>query len=707
MVRRKKVQSNRTLLQICLLLVKFFLISIGSLVTSLTKLLFQYRLSILAATAILVLIYVIFSIQNIKTLPFLEKLKPTERPLTTEFYDRDGQLLYRLYDSRNRSLINLEDLPPFVWQASVAIEDKHFFSHPGVDPTALARAAWQNLHTTDLQGGSTITQQLVKNTIVTPEKTVSRKIKEIFLSLCVEAVYSKQQILEMYLNEAPYGGTAWGVESAALTYFGKHTEDLSLAEAAYLAGLPASPTEFSPYGTNPDLGKLRERQVLAKMTELGYINPDQQQAALKEELHIKTPINEIKAPHFIMYVKSLLSQKYGDKAVLNSGLKIVTTLDSNLQEKTEEIVKSEVKNLKSLNVQNGAAMILDPKTGQILSLVGSKDYFDPQFGNYNAALALRQPGSSIKVITYAEAFKQGFSPGNTILDIPVSFPDGDKKYSPINYDSRFHGPVSLRIALGSSYNIPAVKLLSTVGLNKMIQTAKDMGITTFNDPRGYGLSLTLGGGEIRMIDMMAVYSTISQLGVYRKPTPILKVTDSYGQVLEEFSPEQKQVLQPEVAFLVTDILTDDKARSPAFGYHSLLYIPNAEVAVKTGTSDNKRDNWTYGFTPDFVVGVWVGNNDNSPMNPALTSGVTGATPIWNKIVHLLVDGKKIAGFEKPGGITETMVDSRKDLVLTNTKPKNLVKIRQIEDQLIFSDPFSSLATTSAQANQTRLQGGIN
>lgn len=717
--QKNKPSKKRSPIALATLLVKFFLIKIGQIPIDLSLFFWRlikflspkfyhrlkshrwvplkaYRMLLLVMVLIfLVGGYFLFVNMVVKLLPSPNLLQPGDKPLASEVYDRNGKLLYIFSDGINRSLIKLDDLPPYVWQSSVAIEDKNFFKHPGVDPTALARAVWDNLSTGSLQGGSTITQQLVKNTVLSPEKTYQRKLKEILLSLAIESVYSKQQILEMYLNEAPYGGTNWGIEAASQTYFGKPSKNLTLGEAAYLAGLPASPTQFSPYGLHPEFAVDRQKQVLDRMLALGYIKENQKQQALKEQLQIQTSPNPLLSPHFVLYIKDLLTKQYGPKMVNEGGLKIYTSLDLDLQNKVEAIVKDQVNQLSYLNVQNGAAMITDPKTGQILVMVGSKDYSDPQFGNYNSTLALRQPGSSIKVVTYATAFKQGFFPGNTILDMPVSFPDGINRYSPVNYDGHFHGPVSIRTALGSSYNIPAVKMLATVGIDNMIQTAQEMGITTFTDRNRYGLSLTLGGGEVRLIDMMAVYGTLAQMGTLNPVSPIIKITDSYGNILEDSANQQKQVIKPEIAYLITDVLKDDSARQPAFGYHSLLYIPDHQVAVKTGTSDNKRDNWTFGYTPNYVVGVWVGNNDNTPMNPALTSGVTGAAPIWNQIMHTLLDNQQDVAFVKPTDVIETTVDGRKDLAISNSKSKDLVQVFKKDNQTVFIDNFSQYATPTA------------
>lgn len=659
-----------------------------------------------AAIFIIFLLYLYTTFILIATyqLPSPERLTSTNKALTTEFYDRNGKLLYRMYEGRNRILIKLDELPSYVLQATIAVEDKNFYSHFGIDLAAIIRAFRANLQKetevngTYLEGASTITQQLIKNTLLTAEKTYRRKIKEIILALWAERLYNKGEIAQMYLNEAPYGGPAWGIEAASQTYFNKSARNLTLAQAAFLAGLPVSPTQFSPYGSNPELGKLRQKEVLRRMIENKFITQYQADLAFAEDLHLKPPQNDIKAPHFVMFVKDLLSAKYGQRVVSQGGLKITTTLDLNIQSQVENIVSEEVGQLGNLNVSNGAAMVLDGKHSQILAMVGSKNYYEPQFGAFNVTTALRQPGSSIKVATYAEAFKQGYSPGNTILDVPVVFRDNwGNSYSPVNYDGAYHGAISIRQALGSSYNVPAVKLLATLGVSEVAQTAQDLGITTFANPKKYGLSLTLGGAEVTMIDMMTVYDTLSQLGSKKEATPILKVTDSDGNLLEEYENNRSQTIAPEIAYLITHILADNNARKSAFGEKSKLLIEGKTVAVKTGTSDNKRDNWTFGYTPEVVVGTWVGNNNNSPMHPSLTSGVTGAASIWNNIMTYLINGKPDLAFERPAGIAEVFLDNRKDLAISTVLPKSLVRVGQKDNQIIFSDPFSTLASPSAQA----------
>lgn len=650
---------------------------------------------VLSVFIISLFFYSFYLIKFVHDIPSPKSLKQSgNSALTTEFYDRKGKLLYKLYAGKNRTLIKLDELPPQLVNATIAIEDKNFYSHAGVDLYGVMRALLTNLQEKqEVQGGSTITQQLIKNSLLTTDRTWERKVKEAILAFWTERIYSKQEILQMYFNEVPYGGPAWGVEAASQTYFGKSASKLDLAESAYLAGLPASPTLYSPYGTNPEKGRERQREVLRRMVEDHYISSDEAANASKEELAILPPTTTIKAPHFVMYVRSLLGQKYGEKTVSEGGLKVYTSLDLDTQEMAEQVVKDEVSKLAALNVSNGAAVIEDPKTGQILAMVGSKDYYDPKDGNFNVALSPRQPGSSIKPITYATAFKQGYSPGSVILDTPTVFRNQWETYAPVNYDGKFHGPVSIRTALGSSYNIPAVKMLAIVGLPNMLQTAKDLGITTLNDTNQYGLSLTLGAGEVKLVDMMSVYSTFSQNGMKYPQTPILRVTDSNGNILEDNQqPVGEQVLSPGVAYLITNVLADNAARTPAFGPNSLLNIPGYNVAVKTGTTDSKRDNWTFGYTPEFAVGVWVGNNDNSPMDPALTSGVTGAAPIWNRLMANLLAGRAPLAFTRPAEVTDGIVDGRRDLVLNSQAINpglNASKPSPLDKTITFTDPFST------------------
>ncbi len=657
----------------------------------------------LALVVMFIFIYSFLLVKVASDLPHPSQIESNFNPLTTQVYDRNGKLLYQFYEGRNRKLIKLEDLPPHLVQATISMEDKNFYHHLGIDPTGMLRAFQNNLKNDgSLEGGSTITQQLIKNTLLTPDKTFTRKIKEVILAFWTERIYSKDEILQAYFNESPYGGPAWGVEAAAEMYFGKSAHNLTLSESSYLAGLPASPTQYSPYGAYPQKARDRQKEVLRRMVEEKYITPDEAQKAYDTHLDIKPPSQQILAPHFVMYVKSILAQKYGERVVSQGGLKVITTLDMEMQEMAQDIVTHQVNQLSSLNVGNGAAVISDAKNGQILAMVGSKDYFDKNDGNFNVTTALRQPGSSFKPITYAAAFAQGYSPGSILLDTPVTFKNAWESYSPVNYDGRFHGAVTIRTSLGSSYNIPAVKTLATVGVSQVVSLAKQMGITTYSDPSKYGLSLTLGGGAVKMVDMISVYNTFASNGIKYEPQPILLVSDSSGNILEDHrTPSGKRVLSQEVAYLVNNVLSDSRARIPAFGSNSLLEIKDhPSVAVKTGTSDDKRDNWVFGYTPEYVVGTWVGNNDNSPMNPRLTSGITGATPIWHDIMIGLLEKRPDIAFTKPNGVIEATVDGRRDLVIAGSASKSMVTTRrtiqkderggQDKEVITFTDPYSSL-----------------
>jgi 1A family penicillin-binding protein len=663
--------------------------------------LFRIPLKIALPVLGILLAFYSYSLVYIATqLPTPATLSDFQGPMTTEVFDRNGRLLYRFFEGKNRSVINLSELPPHLINATIAIEDKNFYKHPGVDPTAILRAAVTYIISREVQGGSTITQQLIKNTMLTPDRTIERKLKEVVLAFWAERIFSKDQILQMYFNQVPYGGPTWGIAAASRTYFQKEVKDLTLAESTYLAGLPASPTTFSPYGNHPEFAKMRQREVLRRMVEDGYITKDQEQQALSEKISIMPPKDPIKAPHFVMYVREVLAQKYGERFVNQGGLKVYTSLDLDLQEKTEKIVAEEIDKLAQLRVTNGAAMVTDPKNGQILAMVGSKNYFDDNGGNFNVTMSLRQPGSSIKPITYAAAFKEGYTPGTVLLDTPISFKNEWEVYTPQNYDGKFHGAVSIRTALGSSYNIPAVKTLALLGLPKFLQTSKDLGITTFNKPENYGLSLTLGGAEVKMIDMMSVYGSFSQLGLRYEPQPILKVYNNVGKLYEDNTyPQGGRVLDAGIAYLISNILQDNKARTPAFGPQSLLFFPNHQVAVKTGTTDSKRDNWTFGFTPSIVVGVWVGNNDNTPMDPALTSGITGAAPIWNKIMALVLSNQPDQAFQKPSNVTNAMVDGNRDFIIKGLPVKSVIGVAhkpnpsptdsKQKETITYTDPFST------------------
>lgn len=619
------------------------------------KLQTKKRVGIIAISLAILSIIFYFYFFIFRSLPSPQELTQKVPQVSTKIYDRNGNLLYKIYKNQNRTIVPLTQIPVHVRLATLAAEDAEFYTNPGFSIKGILRAIFQDVQTGSLQGGSTITQQLVKNVLLSPEKSITRKIKEIVLSVEAEASYTKDQILEMYLNQISYGGTAYGIEEASELYFGKHVQDLDLAESAYLAGLPQSPTAFSPYGSNPELGFQRQREVLRLMVADKFITLNQDVAAEKETLTFRPVGVEIKAPHFVMYIRQLLVDKYGEDMVEKGGLEVTTSLDLPTQEMAEQVVKQQIASLKGLRVGNGAALVLNPQTGEILAMVGSADYFDTaNDGQVNVTLRLRQPGSSIKVVNYAYALsKGGYTPATIINDSPVTYVSpGAPPYTPVNYDGQFKGNITLRNALAQSRNIPAIKVLSSYGVAKMVQEGKDMGITSWNDSSQYGLSLTLGGGAVTALDLARVYSTLANAGKRPDLMPILQIKDYKGHVLEKNSPVTTQVLDPRVAFLLTDILRDNNARSPEFGLNSSLVVRNhPEVAVKTGTSNDLRDNWTVGYSQKYLVLTWVGNNDNSPMS-RIASGITGAAPIWNKIMSEVLVNQPSIDWNIPGGVVK-------------------------------------------------------
>ncbi|KKT32580.1 MAG: hypothetical protein UX99_C0025G0002 [Candidatus Amesbacteria bacterium GW2011_GWB1_47_26] len=595
-----------------------------------------------------------------KDLPAPSSLTTQPVPLTTHIRDRYGVELYKIYASQNRTLVKLSDLPLTLRQATIAIEDAEFYQHSGFSLRGIFRALISNSsllstrNSSSIQGGSTITQQLVKTALLSPERTLQRKIRELVLAVLVELRYPKDQILEMYLNRVSFGGAAYGIEEAAQTYFGKPASDLTLPESALLAGLPASPTTYSPFGAHPDLAKARQKEVLRRMVSEGFITWNQADAASAADLQFAPQTIDIQAPHFVMYVRDYLARKYGTAIVEQGGLEVITSLDLSIQQIAQTAVTQEVAKVAYLRIGNGAAVVTNPQTGEILAMVGSKNYFDiANDGNFNVTTALRQPGSSIKPLNYALALTRGFTPASTIDDSPIVYKTpGQPPYSPVNYDGRFHGKVTLRTALGSSYNVPAVKILAANGVSNFIEFARKLGISSWTDPSRYGLSLTLGGGEVTMQDMATAFGVFANSGSRVDLYPILSVRDSSGRLLEQSSPSSQSVLDPRVAYLISNILSDNAARTPAFGPNSDLNVPN--VAVKTGTTNNLRDNWTIGYTPDRLVAVWVGNNDNSPMS-YVASGVTGASPIWRRIMTEILKTTPSAGFASPANLVKVNI----------------------------------------------------
>lgn len=608
------------------------------------------------------LLFVLIPIFSL-TLPSPDKIVRTQG-FSTQITDRNGTLLYDVYANQNRTPVSFDDIPVYLRQATIAIEDKNFYAHSGFDPIGFIRGLTRVFVGRRAAGGSTLTQQLVKNVLLTNDRTLNRKLKEFALSVQIERKYTKDQILQMYLNEVPYGGTAWGIGAAAKTYFGKEVKDLDLAESAILAGMPQSPSTYSPYSSTPKAYIGRTEAVLRRMREDGYITKEQETAVVAslDSIVFKERGAGFKAPHFVQYVERLLAERYGQAVVEQGGLRVTTTLDLTLQEKAQEIVAGEISKVEKQHITNGAAIVMNPDTGEILSMVGSKNFDAEDYdGQVNVTVALRQPGSSFKPFTYATGFKEGYSASTLLMDVPTSFPGGagQPDYKPVNYDGKFLGPVLVRSALANSRNIPAVKMLAKVGIRDVLETATDLGITTLppnaDTLKRVGLSLTLGGGEVKLLDMTTAYSAFVNKGQRVEPTAILKVTDVNGKVLEDNRPEKgRRVLSEEQAFLINSILSDNAARTPTFGANSQLNVPN--VMVKTGTTNDRRDNWTIGGNLNAMVGVWVGNNDNTPMLN-VASGVSGASPIWRRIVVEAISGKNPVSFDVPGGIVSVEVDN--------------------------------------------------
>lgn len=599
-----------------------------------------------------------------KDLPQPDKVVRKEG-FATKIYDRNGELLYDVFVDQRRTPISLDQIPLHLKNATIAVEDKNFYKHQGFDPRGIFRALYNIVIHQSLQGGSTLTQQLVKNVLLTQERTLPRKIKEFILAVQIESKYSKDQILQMYLNESPYGGTAWGVESASEIYFGKKAADLNLVESAILAGLPQRPSAYSPFSDTPKAYIARTQHVLKRMFEDGYITQEQEKEALNQldKVEFLTDGANFKAPHFVMYVKKKLEDRYGQKVIEEGGLRVYTTLDYKLQEEAQKAVTEEISKYESIHITNGSAVVVDANTGEILAMVGSKNYDDPNYdGKVNVALSLRQPGSAIKPVTYATAFKKGYTPSTLIMDTPTTFPVvSQPDYNPVNYDGKFHGPMQLRYALGNSINIPAVKLLAKVGLKEVLTTAYEMGINTLEPSKEnlqrLGLSVTLGGGEVRLLEITSAYGAFANGGLKVEPTAILKVTDKDGKVLDEFKPVPgKRVLTPQQAYLISNILADNSARLITFGERNSLNIAGRTVAAKTGTTNDKKDNWTIGWTPQLVVGVWVGNNDNTSMKQ-IASGISGAAPIWRRIIQTALADKPNMSFVAPEGIVTAEVDT--------------------------------------------------
>lgn len=577
---------------------------------------------------------------------------------SAKIYDRTGTiLLYDLSQKVRRTTVPFDKISPFLKQGTISIEDADFYTHKGIKATSIARAILANIFSLKFsQGGSTITQQVVKNSLLTTDKKISRKLKEWILAIKLEQVATKDEILNLYLNDSPYGGNIYGVEEASSLFFAKKSADLTLAEAAYLAAIPQAPSYYSPYGNHVQDLVDRKNLVLKKMYEYNYITEEQYNAALKEEVKFQPrSVGSIKAPHFVMYIKDYLEEKYGERLLQTGGFKVITTIDYEIQRKAEDITKEYVlKNEKTFKADNGAMTVVDPKSGQILAMVGSRDYFDKEIqGNFNVTTAHRQPGSAFKPFVYATAFNQGYTPETPLFDVATEFnascsvtgqPNGSnaKCYNPDNYEGGFKGLMNIRKALAESRNVPAVKMLYLVGIDNALRTARAMGIESLGSANQYGLSLVLGGGEVSLLDMTGAYGVFANDGMRNKNTGILKVETSAGEVLEEFATSSVQVLPTQSARLMNDVLSDIYARNTIF---TLRYTGDHQVAIKTGTTNNSRDAWIIGYTPNISVGAWMGNNDNTPMVQLASARIVA--PMWKQLMDYLLEKYPSETFEKP------------------------------------------------------------
>ncbi len=609
------------------------------------------------------IIFLSYFIYLQRTIPDPESIVTRKIGESTKIYDATGEvLLYDIHGEEKRTVIPWEQVPDSIKYATLASEDSDFYNHKGIDFRGIARAFIKNIEGVGIsQGGSTITQQLVKKALLGDERTFSRKLKEIILTIEIERRFSKDELFWMYLNQIPYGSNAYGVESASKTFFNKSAKDLTLAESALLAALPKAPTYYSPYGNHVKELLAKKDMILERMGELGLITTRDLETSLGEEIKLTPGIEKIAAPHFVIMVKEYLVSKYGESAIENNGLKVTTTLDADLQKFAEEsVLKYSKTNKEKYKADNAALVALNPKTGEIVTLVGSSDYFDIEAeGNFNVATAKRQPGSAFKPFAYAVAFQKGY-PDTTILhDVKTEFnpncsPDslGEKDeydldcYSPNNYDGRFRGPVTLRNALGQSLNVPSVKMLYLAGVEDTINLAEAMGITTLQDRSRFGLSLVLGGAEVKLVDLVSAYGIFANDGIRHPWLFIKKVENAKGEVLEEYKEEPKRVLDEQSARLVTDILSDNNARAPVFGYNNSLFIPGREIAAKTGTTQENRDAWVIGYSPSIAVGVWAGNNDNKSMTQA-GAGISASGPLWHEFMLKALEKAPIESFNRP------------------------------------------------------------
>lgn len=592
-----------------------------------------------------------------KNLPDPRLFEQRQINQSTKIYDRTGKiLLYEIHGEEKRTVIPFDEIPNHVKQATLVIEDSQFYNHSAFDWRSIIRAMAINLSRGKiLQGGSTITQQLAKNAFLTPERTLRRKIKELILSFQLEKKYSKDEIFELYLNQIPYGSNTYGIESAAQTFFSKHAEDLTLAESALLASLPKAPSYYSPYGAHADELITRKNNILEQLKLAGYIDEEEERRTRSQKLEFAQQTSSIRAPHFVIAIQEYLNNKYGEDFIQRAGLKVISTLDWELQQLAETVVaEGAAKNNQLYGGGNSSLVAQDAKTGQILALVGSKDYFDMENdGNFNVAIqGLRQPGSAIKPFAYITAFKKGYTADTIVFDAPTNFDTtGNKPYEPQNFDNRFRGPVTFREGLGQSINVPSVKVLYLAGIADTLKTAADFGITTLTEKSRYGLSLALGGGEVKLIELVGAYSVFAQEGIKHRQALILEIKDVNNNIIEKYKDDSQKIIEPLYPRMINDILSDVEVRKAL--YQNSLYLtifPDQEVALKTGTTNDYRDAWAIGYTPSLVVGVWSGNNDNTPMRQQ-GSSILAALPIWHNFLETALKKQPRELFNRPKIIT--------------------------------------------------------
>ncbi len=633
----------------------------------------------IVASMVFLVLGVGFFFYIIRTLPTADEITQRQTIESTKIYDRTGEtLLYEIHGEEKRTTIPFEQIPDVMKEATISIEDSSFYSHPAFDWRGILRALFVDITTgTISQGASTITQQLAKKAFLSSEKTITRKIKELALAWKLENTYTKDQILNLYLNQIPYGGNAYGVEAASQTYFNHNAEKLSLGESAMLAALTQAPSYYSPWGSHTDELEDRRKLVLKRMLDLGYIDQAQyDSASTNKPKVVSQPTSSIRAPHFVFYVQDYLREKYGEDILEAGGLKVITTLDWGSQQTAELAVENGVKRNSELYGGENAAMVVeDPTTGQILAMVGSKDYFaDPvpngctpgkncKFeGNFNVATqGQRQPGSALKPFVYITFLQQGFLPETILWDVPTEFAagrsdcpvdvnfnnDNTKCYHPQNFDGKFRGPMMAKEALAQSINVPAVKALYLAGLKNVLDNLSAFGITTLNDPDRFGLSLTLGGGEVKLTELVGAYSVLANDGAYHKQAVVLKAEDKNGNILEEYQDNSKKVIDANYPRLINDILSDVDLRAPLYSASlGLTLVPGHQVALKTGTTNDYKDAWTIGFTPDLTVGVWVGNNNQKPLT-SKGGSVLAAVPIWHEFMAKALANRPLVTFPKP------------------------------------------------------------